>query len=77
MVETVDVFRTLTVACFVSLCLAVIGVGSIAVIAESINIWVWYFRMEQIIATVTPVVLGLFCLALASAIGFVVISSTD
>jgi hypothetical protein len=77
MVETVDVFRVLTVGCFAGLCLVVIGVGSVAVVAESIHTWEWYFRMEQVIAAGTPVVLGLLCLALASAIGFVVVSPTD
>jgi hypothetical protein len=77
MVETADVFRALTVACFAGLCLVVVGVGSIAVLAESMNTWIWYFRMEHVIAAGTPVVLGLLGLTLVSAIGFVVVFPTD
>lgn len=77
MIETTDVFRMLTVACFVGLCLVVIGVGSVAVVAESMNTWVWYFRMERAITAGTPVVLGLLGLTLVSAIGFIVVSPTD
>jgi hypothetical protein len=77
MVETADVFRALTVACFAGLCLVVVGVGGVAVVAESMNTWVWYFRMEQVIAVGTPVVLGLLGLTLVSAIGFVVAFPTN
>ena len=71
MIETADVFRTLMIVCFAGLCLVVIGVGSVAVVAESMNTWIWYFRMEKIITAGTPVVLGLLGLTLVSTIGFV------
>ena len=65
-------FRRLTVVSFVALCLAVAVVGGVAVVAESINTWTWYFRMERAIALGTPLVLGLLAVTLGGAMGSMV-----
>ena len=54
-----ETVRALTVAAFGALCLVVFGVGAIALLAESQRTWQWYFRMEQVIAAGTPVVVAL------------------
>ena len=65
-------FRRLTVVSFAALCLAVAVVGGVAVVAESINTWTWYFRMEQAMALGTPLVLGLVAVTLGGAMGSMV-----
>jgi hypothetical protein len=54
-----EALRGLTVAAFGVLCLVVLGVGAVALLAESQRTWEWYFRMEQVIAAGTPVVVAL------------------
>ena len=67
-----DAFRRLTVVSFVALCLAVAVVGGVAVVAESVNTWAWYFRMERALALGTPLVIGLAAVTLGGAMGSVV-----
>lgn len=60
--------RALTVAAFSVLCLLVFGVGAVALVAESQRTWQWYFRMEQVIAAGTPVVVALLGVVTVGAI---------
>ena len=66
------VFRRLTMVSFAALCLAVAVVGGVAVVAESISTWSWYFRMERAVALATPLVLGLVAVTLGGAMGSMV-----
>ena len=63
--------RRLTVVSFAALCLAVAVVGGVAVVAESISTWTWYFRMERTVALATPLVVGLLAVTLGGAMGSV------
>ena len=67
-----DAFRRLTVVSFAALCLAVAVVGVVAVVAESVNTWTWYFRMERAMALGTPLVIGLVAVTLGGAMGSMV-----
>ena len=65
------VCRRLTLISFAALCVAVAVVGGVAVVAESISTWTWYFRMEQTVALATPVVGGLLVISLGGAMASV------
>ena len=66
--------RRLTLVSFAALCLAVAAVGGVAVVAESISTWTWYFRMERAVALGTPLVLGLAAVTLGGAMGSVILT---
>lgn len=67
-------FRGLTVASFAALCLVVAVVGGVAVVAESVNTWTWYFRMERAVAMATPLTVGLLAVTLGGAVGSVMLT---
>ena len=69
-----DACRRLTLVSFAALCLAVAAVGGVAVVAESISTWTWYFRMERAVAFGTPLVLGLAAVTLGGAMGSVMLT---
>ncbi len=66
------VFRRLSLVSFAALCLAVAAVGGVAVVAESLSTWSWYFRMERAVALATPLVVGLVAVTLGAAMGSVI-----
>lgn len=55
----------------------VAAVGAVAFVAELHQTWTWYFRMEETISTVTPVVMGLVGVVLVTLFGLVLLSPTD
>lgn len=73
--DTRETLRAATVAAFGALCLVVVGVGGVALLAESQRTWQWYFRMEQVIAVGTPVVVAL--LGVVTLGGVVVVFLAD
>ena len=50
--------RGFAAASVLGLVLSVLGVAVVAVSAESVQTWNWYFRMEQAMALGTPLVLA-------------------
>lgn len=66
--------RTIHAVAVVSLLaavLVVIGVGSLAVVAQYINTWEWFFRMERVAALSVPVVVALLTVSMTSWLGVV------
>lgn len=63
-----DRFPLLAAAVVGALTLVVIGVGAVAMAAELLNTWDYYFLMERTVAAATGVVLAL--LAAAVLVGF-------
>lgn len=56
-----------------ALLVVVAGVGLVGAVAETQQTWRWYFRMEQTVATATPIALaltGASVLALFAAVLF-------
>ena len=66
--------RRLTMVSFAALCLSVAAVGGVAVVAESVSTWTWYFRMERAVALATPLVVGLLAVTLGGALGSVMLT---
>jgi len=58
-----------SVATVVALVALVAGVGAIGLWAGYVNTWRSFFIMEQVVATVTPVVLALAAALVVSGIG--------
>ncbi|MFC4450075.1 hypothetical protein [Halorussus aquaticus] len=54
-----------------ALLVVVAGVGLVAAVAETQQTWRWYFRMEQAVATATPVALALSAASLVALFGAV------
>jgi hypothetical protein len=58
----------LAVSAFGLLSLVVMGVGAVAIAAESMRTWSMYFVLEQTVATVTPVSLVLLGTAVVAGV---------
>lgn len=71
MVDLADLLRGVSALSVAAALLVVAGVGVLAVYAEFVDTWVWFFRMERIASMAVPVVLGLLGVALSSGIGVV------
>lgn len=54
----------------------VLSVGILAIGAELVGSWAWFFRMERTTAAVAPVSTGLLIVAICSALALVV-TTTD
>ncbi|WP_227376384.1 hypothetical protein [Haladaptatus halobius] len=61
--------QTIPLVLLIALVAVVAGVGFTGFIAETQQTWRWYFRMEQVIATATPVALALAVTSLAALLG--------
>lgn len=75
--DPIEALRTATLAAFGVLCLLVLGVGAFALVAESQRTWQWYFRMEQVIAIGTPVVVALLGVVTVGALALVVLTDYE
>lgn len=71
MTDVPTLLRWVTGLSFGALCLLVIGVGAVSFVAELYQTWTWYFRMEEVIATATPVAIALLGITISGAIGTV------
>lgn len=71
------VARGATVASTVALVFVVAAVGAVAVYAETQKTWTWYFHMERVIETATPVAVGLVVVSLFAFFGFVMVAGSD
>lgn len=49
-------------------CIVVMGVGAVAIAAEFAGTWSHYFILEQTVATVTPLSMGLLALAIVTGL---------
>ena len=63
--------RGFAAASIIGLLLSVLGVAVVAVSAESVQTWDWYFRMEQAMALGTPVVLAFAACSLVAGFALV------
>lgn len=63
--------RAIALASVSVLCLLVAGAGAFAVIAQLSNTWTYFFYMEQLFATLTPVVVIVAAIALLASIAVV------
>lgn len=69
--------RGLTVLSVSGLLLVVLGVATVAMLAEFAKTWRWYFRMERAIAVATPIALLLLGLSVGGMLGIVALASRD
>ncbi|WP_435178447.1 hypothetical protein [Halorussus sp. AFM4] len=60
-----------------ALLVVVAGVGLVAAVAETQQTWRWYFRMEQAIATATPLALALSGASVLALFGAVLLTGTE
>ncbi|NEU56986.1 hypothetical protein [Halorussus sp. MSC15.2] len=60
-----------------ALLVVVAGVGLVAAVAETQQTWRWYFRMEQAVATATPVALALSGASLVALFGAVFLTGEE
>lgn len=60
-----------------ALLLVVAAVGAVAFVAEMYATWTWYFRMEQAIATATPVAVWLLGVSMAFLFGTVLTADRE
>lgn len=60
-----------------ALLVVVAGVGLVGAVAESQQTWRWYFRMEQAIATATPIALALTGASVVSFFGAVLFTGEE
>lgn len=65
------VARVVPLVLFGALLVVVASVGLVGVVAETQQTWQWYFRMEQAIATATPIALALSGASLVALFGAV------
>lgn len=72
--RSVDPLGALTVSAFGTLCVIVMGVGTVALFAELMNTWSYYFLLEQAVATATPVAATL--LGAAIVVGLIAAATT-
>ncbi|WP_137286894.1 hypothetical protein [Halorussus salinisoli] len=68
------VVRVAPLAFVGALLVVVAGVGLVAAVAETQQTWTWYFRMEQVIATATPVALALSGASIVALFGAVLLT---
>lgn len=66
-----DPFAVVALGVFGALCLVVLGVGAVALVAEFVNTWEYYFMMEQAVAFATPVTKALAVAAFLVGLGAV------
>jgi hypothetical protein len=70
-------FRGLAVFSIGGLLLVVLGAATVAVFAEFVKTWRWYFRMEQAMALATPATLVLLVLSVVGLAGTVALADRD
>jgi hypothetical protein len=58
-----------------ALVVVVAGVGFVGFVAETQQTWRWYFRMEQAVATATPLALALSGASLVALFGAVLVTA--
>jgi hypothetical protein len=64
-------YSTLAVGTVAILCLLVVGAGAVGVWAQLNNDWESFFLMEQLFASLTPIVVGVGVIALLASLGAV------
>lgn len=69
--------RGLTVLSLGGLVLVVLGAATVAILAEFVKTWEWYFRMERAMALATPVTLVLLALSAVGLAGTVATADRD
>ena len=60
-----------------ALLVVVAGVGLVGAVAETQQTWRWYFRMEQAVATATPVALALTGASVLALFGAVMLTGEE
>ncbi|NHN58694.1 MULTISPECIES: hypothetical protein [Halorussus] len=79
-VRNLSARRLLQIAPFVlvgALLVVVAGVGLVAAVAETQQTWRWYFRMEEAVATATPVALALSGASVLALFGAVLLTGDE
>ena len=66
-----DRYTVLALGVFGALALVVLGVGAVAMVAEFVNTWTYYFLLERTVALATPVTTALLALAVLVGLGAV------
>lgn len=67
-----DGFSLLALAVFGALGLVVMTVGAVALVAEYVHTWDYFFLMERTVAAATPVVSGLLVAAVLVGLAAIV-----
>lgn len=65
----VDSYWTLVIGTVATLCLLVGGAGAVGVWAQLHNDWESFFLMEQLFASLTPIIVGVGVIALLASLG--------
>ena len=60
-----------------ALLVVVAGVGLVGAVAETQQTWRWYFRMEQAVATATPIALALTGASVLALFGAVLFTGEE
>lgn len=69
-----QVARVVPLVLFGALLVVVASVGLVGFVAETQQTWQWYFRMEQAIATLTPVAVALSGASIVALFGAVLLT---
>ncbi|MFB6157137.1 MAG: hypothetical protein ABEJ34_04785 [Haloferacaceae archaeon] len=75
--DLADLLRSVAVLSTAGLLVVVLGLATVAVVAEFNRTWTWYFRMERAMAVAEPATVLLLALAAIGYFGTVAVAGRD